>query len=227
MSSVVLDNSSTSGAPNSSTLTANGARLGTGGISTTGTVFGGSDALNGGVFYRALTVSDAAPAAPATQTPFASTTYAIDEAGGGLNPNQLQKFVYADARVSGPQVIQQYEEGYYVPTATAFVAPALAVDTVFCNRALATTPLDWSATTHGTFTCAAAPVVVPAAGITAGSVVRIMLVGGSAAAFTAAAAGGAAVPVITVQVGATTAASTFTVTGGETGMIYNWEVLRS
>lgn len=36
MSSVVLDNSATSGAPNSSTLTANGLRLGAGGLATTG-----------------------------------------------------------------------------------------------------------------------------------------------------------------------------------------------
>jgi hypothetical protein len=182
------------------------------------------------VFYRALTVSDPNPAAPATQTPFASTTYAIDQAGGGLNPNQLQKFVYSDPRVSGPQTIQQYEEGYYVPTATAFVPPALAADTIFCNRAIATTPLDWSATTHGTFTTAAAPVIVPAAGITAGSVVRVMLVGGSAAAFTGAAAAGLPAPVITVQVGATTAASTFTVAAVAAGLVgfeYNWEVLRS
>lgn len=38
MSSVVLDNSASTGAPNSSTLTANGCRLGAGGLGTTGNV---------------------------------------------------------------------------------------------------------------------------------------------------------------------------------------------
>ena len=224
MSSVVLDNSSTSGAPNSSTLTANGARLGAGGVSTTGTVFGGSDALNGGVFYRALTVSDAAPSAPAIGQPTYWTTYAIDEAGGGLNPNQLQKFAYCAPQIS-PTTTQQYENGRYVATATAFVAPQVAVDATFVNTAIAGRPLNFIAPFVGSFTCAAAPVVVPCAGISAGAYVRIFLLGGSGAAFTAAVAGGAAVPAITIQIGATTAAGTFTVTGGETGMIYGYEVL--
>lgn len=225
MSSVVLDNSASTGAPNSSILTANGCRLGAGGLSTTGTIFGGNNDSNGGVFYRALTVSDPAPAAPATQTPFASTTYAIDQAGGGLNPNQLQKFAYCDPRVS-PATIQQYEEGYYVPTSTAFVPPALAVDAVFVNRPVQCAALDYTPF-NGTFLTTAAAVVVPCAGITAGSVVELRLLGGTAAAFTAAAAGGLVEPAITIQVGATTAASTFTAAATPAGWTYAWKVLRS
>ena len=227
MSSVVLDNSASSqfGA-NTSTLTANSARVGAGGVVSTGTIVGGNSASNGGVFYRGLTVSDPNPAAPATQTPFSQTTYAIDQAGGGLNPNQLQKFVYADPRVSGPQTIQQYEEGYYVPTATAFVAPALAADTIFVNRPVQCAALDYTPF-NGTLLTTAAPVVVPCAGITAGSVVELRLVGGTAAAFTAAAAGGLVEPAITVQVGATTAASTFTAAATPAGWTYAWKVLRS
>jgi len=176
-----------------------------------------------------FTIADTDPALPATQNASSFTTFAAQTGGGGLNPNQLQKYAYSDPRVGGPQTIQQYEQGYWAPTATAFVAPALAVDTIFVNRpATQNVPLNWGATSRGTFTTAAAPVVVPAAGITANSQVRVMLVGGSAAAFTGAAAGGLTAPVITIQVGATTAASTFTVAAvgaGEVGFIYNWEIL--
>jgi hypothetical protein len=226
MSSVVLDNSASSqfGA-NTSTLTANSVRVGAGGVSSTGPVNAIGNAGQGSVFTGAWTIADDAPAPPATQNPSAWTTFASQTGGGGLNPNQLQKYAYGDPRVSGPQTIQQYEQGLWLPTATAFVAPALAVDTIFINRPTAARSLQDGAPFIGSFTCAAAPVVVPCAGITANARVRFMLVGGSGAAFTAAVAGGAAVPVITIQVGATTAASTFTVTGGETGMIYNYEVL--
>jgi len=227
MSSVVLDNSASSqfGA-NTSTLTANSVRVGAGGVSSTGPVKAIGNAGQGSVFTGAWTIADDAPAPPATQTPSAFTTFASQTGGGGLNPNQLQKFAYSDPRVGGPQTIQQYEQGRWVATATAFVAPALAPDTTFVNSPLCVRPLDYGAPFVGSFTCAAAPVVVPCAGITAGSAIRIYLQGGSAAAFTAAAAGGAAVPALTIQVGATTAASTFTVTGGETGMIYGYEVLK-
>jgi hypothetical protein len=176
-----------------------------------------------------FSISDTDPAAPATQNPSAFTTFAAQTGGGGLNPNQLQKFAYADPRVSGPPTIQQYEQGYWSPTSTAFVAPALAVDTIFVNRpSYQPLPLASAATNKGTFTTAAAPVVVPAAGITAASQVRVMLVGGSAAAFTGAAAAGLPAPAITIQVGATTAASTFTVAAVAAGLVgfeYNWEIL--
>jgi hypothetical protein len=227
MSSVVLDNSASSqfGA-NTSTLTANSVRVGAGGVSSTGPVNAIGNAGQGSVFTGAWTISDDAPAPPATQQPSSWTTFASQTGGGGLNPNQIQKYAYSDPRVGGPQTIQEYEQGGWVPTATAFVAPALAVDTAFINRPLNARPLDWGAPLVGTFTCAAAPVVVPCAGITAGSVFRISLVAGSAAAFTAAAAAGITAPALTIQLGATTAASTFTATGGEAGMVYAYEVLR-
>lgn len=170
-----------------------------------------------------FSIADTDPALPATQNASSFTTFAAQTGGGGLNPNQLQKFAYSDPRVGGPQTIQQYENGSWQPTATAFVAPALAADTVFVNRPLNTRPLDWGAPLVGTFTTAAAPVVVPCAGITAQSVVRAYLVGGDIAAF---AAGIAGVPAITIQVGATTAASTFTVAAAAAGFVYGYEVLR-
>jgi len=169
-----------------------------------------------------FTIADTDPAPPATQNASSFTTFAAQTGGGGLNPNQLQKYAYCDPRIC-PQTVQQYENGRWVPTATAFVAPALAADAVFVNQPVAAKPFQWGAPFVGTLTAnAAAPVVVPCAGITAASAVRLYLQGGSIAAF---AAGIAAAPAITIQVGATTAASTFTATGGETGAIYGYEVL--
>lgn len=220
MSSVVLNAQS-----GSDQLYAGGVLVGARGVQVQkGGAISSGGAVNAlGVF----TIADTDPAAPATQQPSSFTTFAAQTGGGGLNPNQLQKYAYADPRVCGPQTVQEYEQGYWAPTATAFVPPALAVDTVFVNRGLNELPLSWGAPLVGTFTCAAAPVVVPCAGITANSQFRIMLVAGSAAAFTAAAAAGITAPAITIQVGATTAASTFTVTGGEAGMVYAYEVLRA
>jgi hypothetical protein len=226
MSSVVLDNSSTTGTPNSSTLTANGARIGRGGIGTTGPVIGGESGIIGGRFFTAVRVEDARPAPPATTKAFNSTTYASDVSGGGLNPNQLQKFVEADPLVSGPSTSQQYEQGYFVPMATTFAPPAVAVDSLFVNRRGQTAALDYIAM-NGILNTTGAPVVVPLAGITAGSVVELRLLGGTAAAFTAAAATGLVEPTITVQVGATTAASTFTASAAPVGWTYAWKVLRA
>jgi hypothetical protein len=227
MSAVVLDNSIAGNpTPNSSILTANGARFGGGGVVSSGPINAGQgNTAQGSVFYGSLTVADDAPAAPAVVQPSYFTTYASATTGGGLGANQLQKFAYADPRVSGPSTIQEYEAGGWVATATTFVAPALAVNAAFINRPQWQTRPLTEGDFVGSFTCAATPVVVPCAGITNNARVRIMLVGGDAAAFTAAALGGAAVPTISITVGATTAASTFTVSGGEAGMIYNYEVL--
>jgi hypothetical protein len=173
-----------------------------------------------------FSIADTDPAAPATQQASSFTTFAAQTGGGGLNPNQLQKFAYSDPRVGGPQTIQEYEQGYWAATSTAFVAPALAVDTIFVNRpSYQPLPLAAGATNKGTFLTTAAPVVVPAAGITANCQVRLMLVGGTSAAFTAAAAGGLVEPAITIQVGATTAASTFTAAATPAGWTYAWEIL--
>jgi hypothetical protein len=188
----------------------------------------GGSGVNAGGPITALgvfTIADTDPAAPATVNASSFTTFAAQTGGGGLNPNQLQKYAYCDPRVS-PAGVQQYENGRWVATATAPEGTNLSANATFCNSdAQLFRPLSWAAPFVGSFTCAAAPVVVPCAGITATSVVRIMLVAGSAAAFTAAAAAGITAPAITVQVAATTAAGTFTATGGEAGMIYNYEVL--
>jgi hypothetical protein len=175
-----------------------------------------------------ITVADADPGGVARTQAATFTTYASSVATGGLNPNWLQKFATGDPRVTGASEEQQYEAGYWAPIATAFSPPALAVDTTFVNRSVNSLPLDWGTPLTGTFTTnSAAPVVIPCVGITAGSGVRVMLVGGSAAAFTTAAASGLTPPVITIQVGASSGVSTFTVAPSTTGFIYNYEVLRA
>ena len=222
MSSVVLDNSASA----ASTLTANSVRVGAGGISSSGPVVASGNDGRGSIFTGALTISDDAPAPPATRNPSSWTTYASQTGGGGLGPNQLQKFAYGDPLVAGPQGIQEYEQGYWVATATAFVAPAVAPDTIFINRpAYQPLPLASGATNMGTFLTTGAAVVVPAAGIGAGCDVRLMLLGGTGAAFTAAAGAGLVAPAITIQVGATTAASTFTAAATPAGWTYAWEIL--
>lgn len=216
MSSVVLNQQNGSGQ-----LSANSALIGTGGIFCNE---GGSSVIQNLTATEAFTCAARFPEGAARNQASSWTTYASDFAGGGVNINQLQKYAYADPLVSGPSTVQEYENGSWQPIATAFVPPAVAIDTIFLNRPnFLTEPLNFGGAQRGTLTAnAAAPVVVPAAGITANSYVRLMLVGGSAAAFTA---GIAAPPTITIQVGATSAASTFTATGGETGAIYAWEIL--
>jgi hypothetical protein len=179
---------------------------------------------NSGVFYGGLTVADRSPAGVATTVPSSFTSFALDNTVGALQPNSLQKYAYCDPKVS-PINPQQYEAGNWVATATTTVAPDVAPQALFLNRALNTRPFDWGSPLIGTFTTVASPatVVVPCAGITVGSVFRLSLVGGSAAAF---AAGIAGPPAITIQVGATTAASTFTVAGTTAGFVYAYEVLR-
>ena len=218
MSSVVLNQQNGSGQ-----LSANSALIGSGGIFCNEA--GGSTITNL-TATEAFTCAARFPEGPARTQACSWTTYCSDFAGGGVNINQLQKYAYADPLVAGPQTIQEYEQGYWAGTSTAFVAPAVAVDTIFVNRpAYQPVPLAYGATNKGTFTTTAAPVVVPAAGITANSQVRLMLVGGTAAAFTAAAAGGLVPPAITIQVGATTAASTFTAAATPAGWTYAWEIL--
>jgi hypothetical protein len=212
MASVVLNQES-----GSDQLYAGGALLGGRGLVTNGGI-----QAEYGVIYNSLTISDKTPQAPATTIPSRFTTYALDNSIGGLQPNALQKFAYADPKVTSA-LTQQYETGTWVATATAFVPPAQAAEALFLNRALNTRPLDWGSPLVGTFTTTAIALVVPCAGITAGSVFRLSLVGGSAAAFTAGIAGA---PAITIQVGATSAASTFTVAGTTAGFVYAYEVLR-
>ena len=184
---------------------------------------GGSGVNAGGPMncLGSFSIADTDPAAPATVNASSFTTFAAQTGGGGLNPNQLQKYAYCDPRVS-PATVQQYEQGRWVATATAPEGTNLSANATFVNSGLGARWLNMSAPYVGSFTCAAAPVVVPCAGITAGSYIRIFLLGASAAAFTA---GIAAPPALTIQVAATTAAGTFTATGGEVGAIYGYEVL--
>jgi hypothetical protein len=221
MSAVVLDSQSSS----TPALSANRCVLGGGGLTSTGAIIAGGSQGSGSVFLGALTIQEALPAVinPTTSATSYWTTYAADQNGGGLAASQLQKFAYTATSVS-PQYIQQYENGGWVPTATTVVPPNIAADAVFINRAELSRPLDMGAPLIGSFTCAAAPVVVPCAGITLNSYIRIFLLGGTTASFAAAVS---APPALTIQVGATTAASTFTATGGEAGMLYGYEVLRA
>ena len=206
MSSVVLDNSASSGAPNSSTLTANGCRLGTGGLGSTGVVQG-----QGVVGKNYITIS--ATNVSAGTNP---TFYNWDNAGtsgGGLSANHLQCFGYFDPAVT-PQTIQEFVDAY--PAPIGGTAPAGTTTSVF--RTTNSVPLNYSAPFIGDTTGTGAPLVVACAGIAQGANIRFFLVGGSAAAFTA---GIAAPSAISVQ-----ANVSFTYTG-TTGAIYGYEVLQA
>lgn len=230
MSSVVLDNSvSTPFGTNTSTLTANSARLGQGGLISSGPLVAGqgnNGLQSGSIIYNALTISDDAPAGAARAQPSYFTTYASDTGGGGLTVNQRQSFAYADALIAGAAAgatIQEFERGAWVAN-TSVVPPAAGASTIFLNKPnVQTRPLT---EINGTFTMTAAAQIIAAAGITATSRVRVFLLGGSAAAFTA---GITAAPTITIQVASTTAASTFTVAasggGVPTGAFYGYEVV--
>ena len=204
MSSVVLDNSASTGAPNSSTLTANGCRLGTGGLGSSGVVQGFPVIGLNSVITRATAVS-------AGTTP---TSYNWDnqgQSGGGLIANHLQLYGYFDPAVT-VQTIQEFADIY--PTLVGGTAPALTTTGVF--RTANSVPLNYTAPFIGTTTGTGAPLVVACAGIPANSQIRFMLVGGSIASF---AAGIAAPSAVSVQGNVS-----FTYTG-TTGAIYNYEVL--
>lgn len=204
MSSVVLDNSSTSGAPNSSTLTANGCRLGTGGLGSSGVVQGLPVIGLNSLIARATQVS-------AGTNPTSFNWDNAGSSGGGLNPNHLQLFGYFDPAVT-VQTIQEFVDAY--PAPVGGTAPALT--TTSCFRTNQSVPLNYTAPFIGDTTGTGAPLVVACAGIPTSANIRFYLVGGSIAAF---AAGIAAPSAISVQPNVS-----FTYTG-TTGAIYGYEVL--
>jgi hypothetical protein len=140
--------------------------------------------------------------------------YTASVAGGGLNPHSLQLFGYFDPKVAGAQTIQEFLECKIVPTA----APVLGIPPSTTNvfQTTQSKPFNWVAPFIGDTTGTGAALVVPCAGIPAGSAIRFYLVGGSAAAFTA---GIAAPSAVSVQ-----PYVSFTYTG-TTGAIYGYEVL--
>jgi hypothetical protein len=211
MASVVLNQRT-----GSDQLYAGGALLGGRGLVTNGAVEADS-----ALFFNALTVSDKSPQGAATTVPSRFTNFAADQSGGGLQPNALQKYAYCDPKVA-PQTIQQYELGYWSATATTTVPPNQSPDAIFVNRPSVNGRPFVEGALIGTFTTTALALVVSCPNITASARVRLSLVGGSIAAF---AAGIAGAPAITIQVGATTAASTFTVAGTTAGFVYAYEVL--
>jgi len=205
MSSVVLDNSASSGSPNSSILTANGCRLGTGGLGSSGVVQGVPVIGLNSLIARATQVS-------AGTNP---TSYNFDNtgtSGGGLVANHLQLFGYFDPAVTA-QTIQEFADVY--PALIGGTAPATQSTSVF--RTQNCVPLgNYVAPFVGTTTGTGAALVVACAGIPANSAIRFSLIGGSIAAF---AAGIAAPTAVSVQGNVS-----FTYTG-TTGAIYAYEVL--
>lgn len=200
----MLDNSSSSGAPNSSTLTANGCRLGTGGLGSSGQVQGNPVVGINSVIIRAPLVS-----AGTNPTSFNWDNTGFN--GGGLAPDHLQLFGYFDPAVTA-QTIQEFANAY--PAPVGGTAPALT--TTPCFRTNNSVPLNWGAPFIGQTTGTGAPLVVACAGIPTGAAIRFNLGGGSIAAF---AAGVAYPTTISVQPNVS-----FTYTG-TTGAIYNYEVL--
>lgn len=226
MSSVVLDNSvSAPFTASTSTLTANSARLGQGGLISSGPLIAGqgnNGLQSGSIIYNALTISDDTPAGAARAQPSYFTTYASDTGASGLNVNQRQSFAYADPLIAGAAAgvtIQQYEQGLWVRNTTSALSDPTNGSTSFINRPnLQARPLT---EIGGTFTGTGATQSIPAAGITAGSRIRFFLLGGTQAAF--AAIGGITAPVFgVVSVNAIAANSGFTVTA-MTGALYGWE----
>lgn len=205
MSSVVLDNSSSSpfGA-NTSTLTANSARIGAGGVVASGGVQGLPVVGLNTVIVKATQVS-------AGTNPTSFNWDNAGSAGGGLVPNHLQLFGYFDPAVT-VQTIQEFVDAY--PAPVGGTAPALT--TTACFRTANSTPLTWVAPFIGETTGTGAPLVVACAGIPTSASVRFYLLGGSIAAF---AAGVAAPSAVSVQPNVS-----FTYTG-TTGAIYGYEVL--
>jgi hypothetical protein len=170
-----------------------------------------------GSFSEELILSQGYPTQDGTQNPTNASKYIFyspSSGGGGLNAHSMQLFGYFDARVAGTGTIQEFMECKIVPTA----APVAGVppSTTSVVSLPQSRPFNWVGPWIGTTTGTGAPLVVAAAGIPAGSVVRFMLVGGSIAAF---AAGIAAPTAVSVQ-----AYTSFTYTG-TTGAIYNYEVL--
>lgn len=218
MSSVVLKQDSPS-----DTLSASGASLGSGGVTSIGPVTSSaSGSFKSAIVFTEFIISQLYPVAPATTLPtsFSAQTTESD--------NNLYKFANLDILKAGnaPLTSQLYEEGAYVPMATTFAPPDVAIPKVFLNSGKQTKPIDYAGF-NGTLTCnSATPVVVSCPDITATSVVEVYLIGGSGAGFTTAVASGLTAPVITIQLGATRSASTFTATGGVTGMVYRYKVLR-
>jgi hypothetical protein len=204
MSSVVLDNSASTGAPNSSTLTANGCRLGAGGLGSSGAVQGLPVIGLNSLIARATQVS-------AGTNPTSFNWDNAGSAGGGLTPNHLQLFGYFDPLVT-VQTIQEFADIY--PAPVGGTAPALT--TTSCFRTNQSVPLNYVAPFIGTTTGTGAALVVACAGIPTSANIRFYLVGGSIAAF---AAGVAAPSAISVQPNVS-----FTYTG-TTGAIYGYEVL--
>ena len=164
-----------------------------------------------------LRIAQGFPTQDGTQNPTNATFYdfyTASVAGGGLNPHSLQLFGYYDPRVAGAQTIQGHMEVKIVPTA----APVLGVppSTTSVVNLPQSRPFNWVAPFIGETAGTGAPLVVPCAGIPAGSVIRFYLLGGSIAAF---AAGVAPPSNVSVQ-----AYTSFTYTG-TTGAIYGYEVL--
>ena len=164
-----------------------------------------------------LRVSQGYATQDGTQNPTNPTFYDLytaSSSGGGLNAHSLQLFGYFDPRVAGTGTIQEFMECKIVPTAAPVGGvPPTTTSVVSLPQSR---PFNWVAPWIGTTTGTGGALVVPCAGIPAGSVIRFMLVGGSAAAFTAVIAAPSAVSV--------QAYTSFTYTG-TTGAIYNYEVL--
>ncbi len=208
---------------NSDTLYASTALIGSGGLASKGRV----NALGSLTANDQIVISQTTPAAPST---LGLTRFSIDCSnftGSGLVANTLQKFAYCDPSIT-PATIQEYERATYVATATAPVGAAVAPTAILVNKTLPTRAFVEGALI-GTFTTGAAAVVVSCPGITAGSRIRMMLVGGSTGAWAAVAVGGLVPPTVTIQVGVNDGASTFTVSAadpaGSAGLIYAYEVL--
>jgi hypothetical protein len=164
-----------------------------------------------------LRVSQGYATQDGTQNPTAPTFYDFYTAsagGGGLNAHSLQLFGYFDPRVAGTGTIQEFMECKIVPTA----APVAGVPP--STTSVVSLPqsryFNWVAPWIGETTGTGAALVVPCAGIPAGSAIRFYLLGGSIAAF---AAGIAAPSAVSVQ-----PYTSFTYTG-TTGAIYGFEVL--
>ena len=228
MSSVVLDNSSSTGAPNSSTLTANGCRLGAGGLGTTG----------GGSFANSLSLQGVpsvfnAPGAPSAQNELLLNGAYMRVNSGTITAPSTAAATATFSVIDGatPELVIQMNQtapllNAGAPVLTAYAtANTSAANSVLVSRTnVASQPLDYftgaaaSMTPNGgaAHTQVAAADVIACPTITANSIARTWLAGLTGVV--------GATAVLPATVSAITPGTGFTL-NGTIGAIYGYEIL--